>query len=719
MEAFPYHTEVDVLEKKDFIRFSGLFSSVISGAVPAVTSVLFVEDTTPFSKIFSKAGIIKKVTGAFQQLRKGDQGAIVAGGTILFGFPLAHGGFIAAVIPQVDEVVLERVADDWLQDVLEGIGEEFLAIKRQYQDAETGLLNTIHLNQSLAGEGMESDLGLLLVEMSLPRRAGRDVFRSVQRAAASLSVYSDSRILLHHLGQSIFGLLVKDNSGELFESLSAGIVQQMKKEGFSRVHIGMCRGADINNGAQAPNTSTLLDGAWTALKIASRRGPFSFCDYTRLANSDVHPLKVGSASIVRRIQRLSKKDRSFCLVKLSPLDHSVDISEVLTLVGGEGVYCIIDDDRSPFLYLSEYGPDQAGDYAGKLLVRLKKAFGQDNLYGGITYYPYSDFSRNETINNVQKALLHAAFFGAGSVVQFEALSLNVSGDVYFGEGDLPKAVTEYKRGLVCDCNDVNLLNSLGVTYALLGRSGLARQTFEQALAIETDNYMALYNLGLGAQQRGDDREAIRCFELAGEYCDGSEEAQLVKKDMTYQLGILYCQEGRYKDALTSLHLWAENAADSQRGKVYKYLGEAYLGAGENQQAMTWLQRALQHNEFDGEAMALLGSVIMEQGEGDEIALSLCRKGVELCPDNPLLWYRLAEVQLQNTLHRETLHSLKHCNTKTIEKGSVHLLKARTYLAMGQKNSARRWVKEVLHNYPLGSEHYREAETLHKRIGKEG
>lgn len=715
-ELFPYRTKVESLEKRDFLRFSGFFSDILAGAIPASSAIFFVEDSSPFTKIFSKARQVKLIAAAFEEMRKGGPLAMIAGDSILLGFPLAHQGFIAAVVPAVDKVLIDRVAEDWLNDVREAIEQDFIEVKQHYQDPETGLLNSEHLFSVLDSDGCDPEVGLLLVELALPRRAHTDVFRNVQKGAAALSLYSDNRIVLYHLGQSVFCLLIRDKSGILFEQLSSSLVQHLKKEGFSRVHIGTCRYDDLDHGeGDTLHGEYMLDGAWAALKTAGRRGPFSFCDYIRLKNQASHPLRPASVAILRRLQRLSKKDRRFCLLKLSPLVRDVDVTEVLTMVGGEGVYCMIDDDNAIFLYLSGYGPDQAMDYSRELLKRIRGIKGFDNIYGGITSFPYSDFNKSETIKNAQKALLHAAFFGPGHIALFEALSLNVSGDVYFGEGDLPKAVAEYKRGLVCDCNDVNLLNSLGVAYALLNRNSLARQTFERVLEIEEHNYMALYNLGLGAQQKGDHESAIHYFEAAGKYCDESEEAIHVERDLTLQLGMLYCETDRYQESLDALGKWQKKVGDSQHMRIFRYLGEAYLGVGDYREAMAWLQRALQYNEYDGEAMGLLGSAILKLEEGDDIALSLCLKSVELCPDNPALRFRLAEAQLKVGEFREVLRSLKYCNGKAVDKGAVHLLKARTYIALQQTKKAKQWAMEVLHKYPLNSEYYREAEELYRTI----
>ena len=76
------------------------------------------------------------------------------------------------------------------------------------------------------------------------------------------------------------------------------------------------------------------------------------------------------------------------------------------------------------------------------------------------------------------------FYGKSSAAVFDAVSLNISGDIYFGDGDLAKAVKEYKRGLKCDSRDVNLHNSLGVALAMMNKLSSALQSFKKALALD-------------------------------------------------------------------------------------------------------------------------------------------------------------------------------------------------------------------------------------------
>ena len=83
---------------------------------------------------------------------------------------------------------------------------------------------------------------------------------------------------------------------------------------------------------------------------------------------------------------------------------------------------------------------------------LKKELRKDldsrkSVSAGVACFPFSDFKKSTTPYNCRKALSHAAFFGKSGMALFDAVSLNITGDIYFSDGDFVKAVTEYKRGV--------------------------------------------------------------------------------------------------------------------------------------------------------------------------------------------------------------------------------------------------------------------------------
>jgi tetratricopeptide (TPR) repeat protein len=237
-----------------------------------------------------------------------------------------------------------------------------------------------------------------------------------------------------------------------------------------------------------------------------------------------------------------------------------------------------------------------------------------------------------------------------------------------------------------------------VTYAMLDRHSVARDTFKKALAIEPDNFMALYNLGLGEVRRGDLHGSLKYFERALEvYCE--DDGLEIRKDLQLQLAKLYCRLGTFDRAYPLLLEWHDAATGwQQSGPALRYLGEACYSLGRKKEAKIWLQKALRFNELDPEALSLLGLVYMEEGEGHQIALALCDKGVELDPDNVASRLRLAKVQIACGLLVEARRNLMKCRGDKRILPEIQVCLGQLWLKLGRKRRADRWFAKVLQSH---------------------
>ncbi|MGA9176246.1 MAG: tetratricopeptide repeat protein, partial [Desulfobacterales bacterium] len=130
---------------------------------------------------------------------------------------------------------------------------------------------------------------------------------------------------------------------------------------------------------------------------------------------------------------------------------------------------------------------------------------------GIASYPTLSFTRSQIIENAGKALDHAAFFGPDSIVPFDAVSLNISGDNLYQNGDIHGAIAEFKTALLLDPSDINVRNSLGVCYGILGDYKKALKEFKATLKLDPDEVMAIYNIGLVNMLTGKNAEALKYF----------------------------------------------------------------------------------------------------------------------------------------------------------------------------------------------------------------
>jgi len=256
--------------------------------------------------------------------------------------------------------------------------------------------------------------------------------------------------------------------------------------------------------------------------------------------------------------------------------------------------------------------------------------------------------------NACKALQHTLFFGPGTLTGFDGVSLNISGDVCYNEGDMTGAVREYRLGLELDPQNVNLLNSLGVAYVRLNRSKAAIDCFERALKVEEDNYMALFNLGSAWLTCERDDLAVGFFEKAL-----AVDGEIF--DLVLQLAELYCRSGQYRKVVELLDVGEDERdrrADWEDASALRCLGEAWLHLGDNKRAVKCLQQAAAFNHKDSRALSLLGELYDLEGEGDEIALSLCREAVELDDTRWDNLQRLGSVLYQQGYRQEAIVNLQ-------------------------------------------------------------
>ncbi len=137
---------------------------------------------------------------------------------------------------------------------------------------------------------------------------------------------------------------------------------------------------------------------------------------------------------------------------------------------------------------------------------------------------------------------------------------------------------------------------------MMNKLAPAMQSFENGLALDDKNFMALYNLGLAEQTRNRKPEALTYLEKALQYSSDEEGGSELVNDLTMQLGVLSCEIGKYEDALSYLVPWQlQNKNVQSAGRVHYYLGETYHGLKDNRKAMESLQRALRFDELDDRA----------------------------------------------------------------------------------------------------------------------
>ena len=705
IESFPILSDNRGLINLDFSRFSQSFADILKKHLPTAGKVHFLKTIDQLGSHIEDGKALEELSNLFVRVKKGQLPVGIHPGGLMLPFAIRGGELVVAFVNGADPVFLSKVNEGWLRDVRGTVEREFLLLKEARVDVQTGLLNLSNLYSLLDTYSSTNGFHLVLVELPPRRSSFQYVLRHCQKCATALMNFLQCDTAIHYLGQCTFAIVLQNNQAEGKRDMEATLVAYMKREGVQKIHIGSsCSPMHTSVGKTTMGGRQLLDAAWTALRHAAKRGPFSFCDYSLLAYPEAHPLRHPERKLTNRLSRLWHRADAFCLVHFHSKSEMHSAKDLLsdTLDRGKAVYSAGDI----LVYLEGANVAETLLWANERIQLVADETFKKQLSAGISCYPYADFKKNEVVLNCQKALIHAAFLGEPSVAAFDSVSMNISGDIYFGDGDLAKAVLEYRRGLKCDELNVNLHNSLGVALAMSGKLSAAMQSFERALELDCHNFMALCNLGLSEQARGHKKEAFSYFERALKCYREEDDGRDIVDDLHLQLGILAGDLTRYTESLEYLVPWYQRNEGNQRAdRVLYYLGSAYQGAGDNRKAMIALQKALQFSEFDDRAMNLLGMVYHKEGEGDDIALSLCRKSVELEPSNLVYRLSLAEIQLHCQLVSEARENSYRCLRSKKHKAQAQLLLGKISNLEGKRKKAREWFQKVLANDP-GLEHLR-------------
>lgn len=693
---FPLSFPVRKLHINDFIIYGDTFKEVVKEKIPTSETVQFLtQETFLFSSLAISENDKNKL---FRRICSHNLPEKFNNTLII---PLKTSGLKRVVIfvEGLDPVVFENISTDWLEETVDFIFNELLSIVRADTDPIASLYTVNLLPDAISQYNQGDDFHLVLVELFAFSRSPKDAYVHLKKAVQSLKDFNRQDYPLFHLGQSIFALLIDNISRDILKAYCLSLITFIKDRGFKRVHSGSSSKSItrslMNHQFELP--TTILDEAWSALHIACKRGPFAFCDYEFLANPAQFPLSPINRRPRSKLQRYWQHIDNFSLIYLRPdfLRREQCDRYVSTYLKDE----IVVQEESGYLVIRRNTRAETTKRWTEHFVKkmIEEQGEQYSFSAGVSEYPIENYSKTEIIRNCQKALFHGTFYGKTSVVVFDALSLNVSGDVFFAEGDLKGAVREYRRGLFFDPDDVNLLNSLGVAYALMNQNKNAWISFIRVLEIDPSNFMALYNAGLGEQSSGRYRQAVSYLVRALHECneDDPDEATVLPQ-LKYYLGVALYYDGKYKDCIELLSSWySDQLKHGGAEKCCRYIGLSYYQLGVGKDSMTWLQRGLRYDEFDSEAMSLLGELYLEQGEGNDIALRLCEKSIEIDSKNDLIKLRYARVLAACNKYESAIERLKECARKKSIKLEAWYELANVYTRLKQRRKAKHYVKNLL------------------------
>ena len=285
--------------------------------------------------------------------------------------------------------------------------------------------------------------------------------------------------------------------------------------------------------------------------------------------------------------------------------------------------------------------------------KMVKKQTDSTVSAGIAEYPKLNYKPAEMLSNALKALDHASFLGPSSIAIFDAVSLNISGDKMFDKGDIDGSIDEFQRALKLDPSNINVHNSLGVCYGLIGDYEKAKAEFSAAINLNSYEIMPWYNLGFTNMLIGNRNKALDLFLKAYTIDQNVFE-------VAFQTGRLLMEMEQPESG--KKYLEHATRLDPSSGAAFRYLGECYTSIGRVAEAIVAYKTAIKQNPSDAASLSAMGCLFDEQGENLDISVMFCQESVQLSPENGLFRHRLGRLYLKQNRLDDALKEFKKADS---------------------------------------------------------
>jgi Flp pilus assembly protein TadD len=289
---------------------------------------------------------------------------------------------------------------------------------------------------------------------------------------------------------------------------------------------------------------------------------------------------------------------------------------------------------------------------------------------GIAVFPTLEYKKDRILDNAGKALEHAKFFGSDSLVCFDAISLNISGDKLYDSGDYQGAIDEFNTALLIDAKDANLHNSLGVCYGVTGEFSKALDHFSVAITLDSKEALSHYNAALVHLLLGErDKATTHLLE--------ADKSPHRLHEVALQLGKLYLEDDQHDKCKAYLKKAA--AWQPQSGAVYSLLGDCFAALGQSEDAVAAYKKSLRLNANDAASLSGLGWLYNTMEKNADIAKSFCQHSTDIAPQNGLYRYRLGRIYHKDGRFQEAKQEFQTAVDLGYEPASIYLEKVENRL----------------------------------------
>ena len=634
---------------------------------------------------------------------------------ILAPLELDDGSGITLRLATADAAQAAALSDEWLAEQLPRALQVLRLARPGFLDGDTGFYHSRALRHALEpGRGV-----FFLIQTGCLKKNLDDTLQCCAETARALRRHAEEALFA--CGYGLFALLSDNPDMAAACRRGRALQRRLKQEGLRRGQILYMAAAR----ADAILTDSGLAGFQESLSGVDKQGPFGLlCRASGMNERRTLRFRLKNDAVFHELERKWQAHRAFSLAVFRLEDPDAVFGEAAPgLLGPEKQGELwLDDDKTLVCFFGDLTPEETAEAAPRLRERLVRMLSESgaaepaelDMAIGIAGWPCLDYTKKYVPANCFKALMHASFLGPGRQVIFDHISLNVSGDSFYEEGNHVQAIQEYRRGLRLNPGDVNLLNSLGVTLAANGQENQAIQCFRQALDLDPANYMALANLGYILLSRGKTDEALKRLTEAR---DAFPAGELLPWELLKPLVQLHLDRAQHNEAQAVLVQWAASADVADDALYHRQLGLALEGTGQRDEALRAFEQALKLDPQDAIAMGHLGGLYRECGEGPELGLRLCRQAVRLKRDRADLWRVLAREYLAGGNLDAADDALQQCLRLDREDAEAMWLAARICLEKKNARQARNWLNRAVKLHTIsGALQERIARTLAELAG---
>jgi tetratricopeptide (TPR) repeat protein len=216
------------------------------------------------------------------------------------------------------------------------------------------------------------------------------------------------------------------------------------------------------------------------------------------------------------------------------------------------------------------------------------------------------------------------------------------------ENDLEKALTYYRKASDIYPDSVTPLLLAGKACLSNAASEDARKYLEKALAIDTGNPDVHYNLALTFYNSGNYDESIKHFT---DYLESKPD----NIEATYNLALAFIKAGKNEDALIKLETVIKY--EPTHARALYHAGNINRELGKNEDAEDLLRLSAHYMPERADVHFALASVLRQEDETKEEAISEFERAIELKPDFAECYFQLGTLQIGLTQFDKALQNL--------------------------------------------------------------